>query len=248
MMAEIFFDKYERKGAYHWAETTGSVHRLNAYTLGRYEQVLAALGRIPPEAAILDVGCGDGALAGAIAARLGCVVEGVDVDELPITLARNEFKKRGLRGRFQVISGYRYPFTDGAFAAVVSSDVIEHVQKPQEMLLEMWRVLAPGGTLIVTTPIRYTETPLDRMHVNEWFAGEFKTLCEQALGVTVEIRRSHPVALAELYGSSSPILGRIARFSMNVLAKLGFNPFLRTKGFRAASAQTMIAMKPASLD
>ncbi|MFN3288524.1 MAG: SAM-dependent methyltransferase [Sphingomonadaceae bacterium] len=101
-MAEIFFDKYERKGAYHWTETTGSVHRLNAYTLGRYEQVLAALGRIPPDAAILDVGCGDGALAGAIAARLGCVVEGVDVDELPITLARNEFEKRGLRGRFQV--------------------------------------------------------------------------------------------------------------------------------------------------
>jgi len=62
---EIAFDKYAVKGAHHWTECCGPLHRLNTHTLSRYDMVLAALTtmRLGPDARILDVGCGDGALA-----------------------------------------------------------------------------------------------------------------------------------------------------------------------------------------
>jgi 2-polyprenyl-3-methyl-5-hydroxy-6-metoxy-1,4-benzoquinol methylase len=245
-VSEIAFDKYARKRAYHWTECFGPLHRRNAYTIGRYEMVLAALrsAGIGAGHRVLDVGCGDGALTGLIAMRTGARVHGVDSTADSVELARREFAKRGLSGHFEAIAGYGYPFPDASFPAVVCSDVIEHVQNPADMLREMWRVLAPEGILVVTTPVRYTEAPLDRMHVQEWFPEGFRRFCGETLGVPVDLKLSHPVALAELSASASPVMGRVARLSLNLLTALGRNPFLRTRGFRALSAQTAIARKP----
>jgi len=46
----------------------------------------------------------------------------------------------------------RLPFRDSRFAAVINSEVIEHVPDAPEVWTEMWRVLRPGGTLILGTP------------------------------------------------------------------------------------------------
>jgi 2-polyprenyl-3-methyl-5-hydroxy-6-metoxy-1,4-benzoquinol methylase len=44
------------------------------------------------------------------------------------------------------------PGHDGAFDVVVSAEVIEHLENPRFMMRELFRVLRPGGTAIVTTP------------------------------------------------------------------------------------------------
>jgi SAM-dependent methyltransferase len=44
------------------------------------------------------------------------------------------------------------PFADRSFDTVFSSQVLEHVSEPSRMVLEMTRVLRPGGYLIVTAP------------------------------------------------------------------------------------------------
>jgi len=46
------------------------------------------------------------------------------------------------------------PFEDGSFDVVYAGEIIEHVGDPLEALAEWRRVLAPGGTLILTTPNR----------------------------------------------------------------------------------------------
>lgn len=46
----------------------------------------------------------------------------------------------------------RLPFSDGQFSKVVSSEVLEHVPDDQAALQEMFRVLAPMGTLLLTVP------------------------------------------------------------------------------------------------
>ena len=53
-----------------------------------------------------------------------------------------------------VTSGPRLPFPDGSFESVFSEHVIEHVppHAAVPLLAEMWRLVAPGGTIRVTTP------------------------------------------------------------------------------------------------
>lgn len=246
---EIFFDKYAIKGAYHWTELFGPLHRRNAYTAARYEAVLRAFAAsgLAKGARVLDVGCGDAALSGLIAKRFDARLTGVDTNDLSIKLAREQFAKYGLSGEFQVLNGYEYPFGDGQFDAVVSSDVIEHVNEPARLLREMWRVLAPGGVAVLTTPIRYTEKPLDPMHVQEWMPSQFAGFCSGVFGVEVELRQSHPLAWTELYASAAPALGRAARLAINLSAYFGRNVFLSSRGHRAFSTQTVVAVKPRAI-
>jgi dolichol-phosphate mannosyltransferase len=49
-------------------------------------------------------------------------------------------------------SAFALPFKDDSFDCVISSQVIEHIPRDQALFDEMWRVLRPGGMLIVGTP------------------------------------------------------------------------------------------------
>ena len=51
--------------------------------------------------------------------------------------------------------GHTLPFPDGSFDTVMSVQVLEHTPHPQRLVDEMGRVLADGGTLILTAPFSY---------------------------------------------------------------------------------------------
>jgi SAM-dependent methyltransferase len=55
------------------------------------------------------------------------------------------------------------PFEDASFDSVVAFQVLEHIEEPQVMLREAYRVLRPGGRLLVTTPFMWGihEAPRD---------------------------------------------------------------------------------------
>ena len=64
-----------------------------------------------------------------------------------------EMERRDVAGAGLVCGdAMRLPFRSGTFETVVASEIIEHVGNPEAMMSECARVLAPGGTLIVTTP------------------------------------------------------------------------------------------------
>ena len=48
--------------------------------------------------------------------------------------------------------GDRIPCTEGAFATVISNSVLEHIPDVDAVVLEAYRILKPGGTLIITVP------------------------------------------------------------------------------------------------
>lgn len=75
------------------------------------------------------------------------------------------------------------PLDDGSLDAVLCTQVLEHVPNPAEVMLEFFRVLRPGGSLWLTTPLtwylhelphdyyRYTPAGLEHLATQAGFAG-----------------------------------------------------------------------------
>ncbi len=92
---------------------------------------------------VLDLGTGVGSNLEAISEKH--VAFGVDVSVSALRAARKI-------APVAACDGARLPFRDGAFAAVVCTEVLEHVDDPSLVIGEAARVLAPGGVMYITTP------------------------------------------------------------------------------------------------
>ena len=97
---------------------------------------------------ILDIGCGPGALARALAAD-GAAVTGVDPGEAALARARAAVPG----GRFEAASGEALPFPAARFRGAVMLNALHHIPDPARALAEAARVLRPGCPLIVVEPL-----------------------------------------------------------------------------------------------
>jgi SAM-dependent methyltransferase len=91
---------------------------------------------------VLDIGAGTGYQARTFS-EWGCHVSAIDVERRP---ADDCFWPVTL------FDGVRIPFLDSSFDILFSSNVIEHVKRPQQLLADSIRVLAPGGHAIHIVP------------------------------------------------------------------------------------------------
>ena len=100
---------------------------------------------LPPEAAILDVGCGTGGNLQALASY-GQVV-GLDISSIAI-----EFARRRPLPRLMQASGLTLPCASNSFDLVTIFDVLYHrwITNDQQAIRELYRVLRPGGWLLIT--------------------------------------------------------------------------------------------------
>lgn len=97
---------------------------------------------------VLDLGCGDGAIAAELAGA-GARVTGVDVSPVAIERARAAHPQVEFE---TTASDEQLPFEDAAFDAVVCLNVLEHVADTQHFLSEARRVLVPAGLFGLTVP------------------------------------------------------------------------------------------------
>jgi SAM-dependent methyltransferase len=90
---------------------------------------------------VLDLGCGAGGSLDVFRARDPDVAwVGLDVPGSPEARERTRTD-----GRFETFDGTTMPFEDGSFDLVYCKQVLEHVRRPEPLLAEVHRVLAPGG-------------------------------------------------------------------------------------------------------
>lgn len=68
----------------------------------------------------------------------------------------------------------RLPLAAGSYPAVLCSEVLEHVSDPRSVLAEVYRVLQPGGTALITVPFMFRQhaDPADYGRYTEWFWAE----------------------------------------------------------------------------
>jgi ubiquinone/menaquinone biosynthesis C-methylase UbiE len=116
----------------------------------RWRTGLAKMVRklLPPgweSAKILDVGTGDGYTIRLIKPE-GDVM-GIDTD----TTMEASAVHRGVA--FSVGSAYQVPVPDASFDLVTCIEVVEHLDKPFDALVEVKRILRDGGSAVFTTPV-----------------------------------------------------------------------------------------------
>ncbi len=108
------------------------------------KDLLYRLADLRPSERVLDVGTGTAHFALDLAARGGVVV-GVDLSLPMLAVARGKAPSANLvRGDAAAL-----PFTDSQFDLVFSVTMLEFVADPEQALDEMWRLVRPGGRLVI---------------------------------------------------------------------------------------------------
>lgn len=110
------------------------------------------LDRVDKSYTILDLGAGRGILTSMDFSKDVNFVAGADPDP---AVKDNPFLDEA-----KVMNNNEIPYDSGVFDAVISNNVIEHVEKPAVLFREVSRVLKKGGVFMSKTPNKYHYVPL----------------------------------------------------------------------------------------
>jgi SAM-dependent methyltransferase len=163
------------------------------HLVGRFLRRISELAATERPRRILEVGCGEGIVMAALAARLpGTRFDGLEFDETALEGARARCPGATLvRG-----DACALPFGDQSFDLVVCLEVLEHLPEPARALRELRRVSRAGsllsvphepffrlGNLLRGKNLARLGDPSD--HLQHWGAREFAAFCARELAVRV---------------------------------------------------------------
>jgi 2-polyprenyl-6-hydroxyphenyl methylase/3-demethylubiquinone-9 3-methyltransferase len=123
------------------------------------------IDNLSPMRKILDIGCGAGLVANALALK-GHRVTGIDLSETSLQIAKTHDKTHTVL--YQQANAYSLPFPDGQFDSVCAIDVLQHVEEPSLLISEAARVLKPKGTLFFHTFNRSMMSYLVAIKAIQW--------------------------------------------------------------------------------
>jgi ubiquinone/menaquinone biosynthesis C-methylase UbiE len=198
--------------------------RLSSPTSFRLRQSLEALAELKAGAKVLELGCGAGQFIREIKKirpELNCY--GCDISQHAIAIA----KQANDGVHYDLSTENRSVYDDNFFDAVVIYDVLEHVENPNLILLEINRVLKSGGVFYSFVPCEGDQLSFwNLLHklglkrqLTKMYAGHINKFSRQSLVSLVE---SHGFAVKRIRYSEQilgQLLGLAAFFSMDHFAK-----------------------------
>lgn len=147
-----------------WAATYEAEVAENGYvTPGRCARVLAE-HLTPPDAPILDFGCGTGLSGLALRAAGFSVIDGLDLSEKMLAHARTKDVYRGL---VQITAGKRLPVVTGSYAAITAIGVIGPGAAPLDVFDILIAALDRGGFLLFSFNDHALEDPVYEAKVED---------------------------------------------------------------------------------
>jgi 2-polyprenyl-3-methyl-5-hydroxy-6-metoxy-1,4-benzoquinol methylase len=120
--------------------------------LAHYGEVENAIGNLKDKK-ICDVGSGTGITSAYLAAR-GAKLTLVDISQKALDFQKKYFGSKQLTAKYCKQDAFNMKFAANSFDAVWNGGVIEHFSDEQkvEMMEKMWKLVKPGGVLLITAP------------------------------------------------------------------------------------------------
>lgn len=189
------------------------LHRMNPARVDWIDERVGLAGK-----RVLDVGCGGGLLAEAMAAR-GATVTGIDMGEAPLAVARLHLHESGVAVDYRQATAEALVDSEaGQYDLVTCLELLEHVPQPDSTVRACARLLRPGGSAAFSTLNRTPQAWLLAIVGAEYLAGMLPR------GTHTYDRFIRP---SELAGWC-----RAAGLELQQLAGMRFNPL--TRSFRVA--------------
>jgi ArsR family transcriptional regulator len=159
--SQEFFDQHARQ----WDDL--------ARTLLPVPEYLQRLLELVPEGVtVLEIGIGTGGLLTELAVRSSKVI-GVDHSPAMLEEARRRLVDRGVSGvELRLGEMSHLPLPDSSVGCVVANMVLHHAADPAAVLAEVWRVLTPGGILLLADLARHEREAAREQLADQWLGFE----------------------------------------------------------------------------
>jgi len=154
------------------------------YVPGKSWKGLAeALLRLMPPMVIADLGSGEGAFAFLLAERAKKVIA-VDTSARMIEVAREQALRHGIENvEYRMGDMEEVPIDDAAVDLVFFSQSLHHALHPERAIQEAWRILSPGGRIVILDLVKHRFEEARELYADEWLGfseSELQAMIEQA--------------------------------------------------------------------
>lgn len=138
-----------------WQKVERGPDKGTAWRKSNWKFLNAFVSKLPVDAKILDVGAGHGDFADIFVGRKYYSLDIVPYAEVDLVTDLNEVN----------------PFKDGAFDVVALMNVLEHVYESRSLLKSVTRIVAPGGSVVITVPflLKVHQAPFDFARYTPYF-------------------------------------------------------------------------------
>lgn len=147
MNVEEFYDREAKAyDALRWKGPIG------AYVHTQYERLVSEAVPIIPGAKYLEVGCGTGRFTAPFA-RAGIDLTAVDISDEMLATTRGKLTDAGCSNvKLMKLDARATDFPSASFDVIFSFNVINHVPEYERLIVEVARLLKPGGVFVVGYP------------------------------------------------------------------------------------------------